>query len=604
MSDINESDLNEETPFVDFSDLDDQVKNENKEKKDQIKEEVMKSENNISENNTSTNNEINDKLKDVLNDGSDSIETPKKTSKKKKEDVNEENVSNETEQTTLLPPKTKDKDNKIVLEGEEEKNEEVFIADENAELPSELEEELLNSVDPKSRLHRVITDETEVKKEEYIVDSDNKETIVDEETLSEKDLQEKAKKRKQLEEYYEKQTGLKVYGGEGGIPCIYASDNPNLKALKEVDIPSDKIKPIANDDEVLKKNFMEQYITLTNAKDSTVVDHRISRFPCLLSGYYAEMTDFSIGELTSMIRIIRNPEFKFAYKFQQELIMIYNHISWTSLKPNGEKLSFEEWLKSTKFKDLDMFYYGAYDATYPGLSKYDITCGNCHNIFTIEKQNRALAYLLQNGNDPILKDTFVKDVMMERIPVDEMKKTLVYKKANKNYDEKVIKPHNIKISYGCPTLMDILEYLSVFESHLSEIEDLEALIDDSMDGHNLLTMYTMIKSITVPVNRGKNSDGKIVISFYKVDTEIDDDEKRMENRKYIISILKNLPELEFSELFTGKELAEMKRLIGITPILHNITCPHCNANIARIPVEMRGNFFMKTANVVDQIEQF
>jgi hypothetical protein len=125
-----------------------------------------------------------------------------------------------------------------------------------------------------------------------------------------------------------------------------------------------------------------------------------------------------------------------------------------------------------------------------------------------------------------------------------------------------------------------------------------------MDGHNILTLFTLIKSITVPVSRGKNQEGKTVLGFYKVDTEIDDDDKRMENRKYIVSILKSLPEKEFADLFTGKELAERKRLVGITSILHNITCTNCNANIARIPIDMRGNFFTKTVTVVDQIEQF
>jgi hypothetical protein len=114
----------------------------------------------------------------------------------------------------------------------------------------------------------------------------------------------------------------------------------------------------------------------------------------------------------------------------------------------------------------------------------------------------------------------------------------------------------------------------------------------------------MIKSIVVPVKKGKNADGKSVIGFYEVSTEIDDDNQRMENRRYIVEILKSLPQAEFAELFTGKEIAERKRLIGITTILHNITCPTCNANISRIPIDMRGNFFMKTAAGVDQVDQF
>jgi chemotaxis protein histidine kinase CheA len=592
--------VSETKPFIDFSDLDNEIKEENKDKKEAVKKEIAAEEKAKAAKEVET-SKATSKLEDALS------EEPKtkKENKKKEETQKETTVPPMPENKTEIKeqkPKTKEE---IVLESEEKENvDEKFIADDSVEITDEEEENLMNSIDPKSRIHRVITEEDEKNNEDFIVDSENKEKIVEEESLSEKEKEEKEERQKKLDALFEKRTGFKVYGGEGGVPCLFASDNPNVKALKEFNIPTDKIKPIENNDEALRKNFLEQYITLTNAKDSTVVDHRVTRFPCLLSGYYAEMTDYSIGELTSVIRVIRNPELKFASKFQQELVSIYNHISWTSLKPDGEKLTFDEWVKATKFKDLDMFYYGAYDATYPGESKYDITCGNCRNQFTVTKTNRALAYLLQNGNDPLLKDTFIKDVLMERLPSSELKKTLIYNKANTNYSDKVLKPHNIRVSYGNPSLLDILEYLAIFESTLDEIEDFEAIIDDSMDGHNVLTMYTMIKSIVVPVKKGKNADGKSVIGFYEVSTEVEDDDQRMENRRYIVEILKSLPESEFAELFTGKEIAERKRLVGITTILHNITCPTCNANISRIPIDMRGNFFMKTATAIDQIDQF
>lgn len=596
MSNENENSVDipeESSTYVDFSEIDSDVANANKDKKKQLAQEAIKEESE-KESETPINESANALLEESIKE-----EKPKttKTSSKKA------STTSETK-TEVKEKTTSTSSDKLILEEDDAANKaNTPIADDSIDI--EEEEELVNSIDPKSRSHRVVIDESEESKEDFVVDSDNTQEIVTEETLSAEDIAEKEEKRRKLEEMYEKKTGFKVFGGEDGIPCIFASDNPNIKALKEFDIPAEKIKPIANDDEKLMQNFLDQYITMTNAKDSPVVDHRISRFPCLLSGYYAEMTDYSMGELTSVMRVMRNPEYKFAYKFQQELVSLYNHISWTSLKPNGEKLTFEEWLKATKFKDLDMFYFGAYDATYPGIGNYDITCGNCRSTFRVSKSNRALAYLLQNGNDPILKDTFIRDVLMEKIPVEELKKTLIYSKANSVYDEKVIKPHNIKVGYACPTLMDILEYLNVFESLLGDdIPDLEALIDDTMDGHNILTLFTLIRSITVPVNRGKNNEGKNVISFITIDTNVDDDEKRMNNRRYIVKILKDLPESEFAELFSGKEIAEKKRLVGITPILHNITCTNCNSNISRIPIDMRGNFFMKTATVVDQIDQF
>lgn len=583
----------ESSSFVDFSEIENDVANANKDKKEQAAKEVE------SESNVVVETDANDTANDLL-EKSLATEEVKETVKVETKTVEKPKSSKKSS-----TPKQEVKKETLILEEDDNiKKANTPIADDTIDIDDVEEEELANSIDPKSRSHRVVIDEKD-NKDDFIVDSDNTQEIVDEETLSKEDLAEKEAKRKKIEELYEKKTGFKAFGGEGGIPCVYASDNPNIKALREFDIPADKIKPIANDDEKLMQNFLDQYITMSNAKDSPVVDHRISRFPCLLSGYYAEMTDYSMGELTSVMRVMRSPEYKFAYKFQQELVSLYNHISWTSLKPNGEKLTFEEWLKATKFKDLDMFYYGAYDATYPGVGNYDITCGNCHSTFRVSKSNKALAYLLQNGNDPILKDTFIRDVLMEKIPVDELKKTLIYSKANSVYDEKVIRPHNIKVGYACPSLMNILEYLNVFESLLGDdIPDLEALIDDTMDGHNILTLFTLIRRITVPVNRGKNSEGKSVISFITIDTDVDDDEKRMNNRRYIVKILKDLPESEFAELFSGKEIAERKRLVGITPILHNITCTNCNSNISRIPIDMRGNFFMKTATVVDQIDQF
>lgn len=585
----------ESSSFVDFSEIENDVANANKDKKEQAAKEIE------SESNTVVEPDANDAANDLLEK---SLATEEE---KRPEPVRVETKTVEKPKSSKKPsaPKQEVKKETLILEEDDNiKKANTPIADDTIDIDDVEEEELANSIDPKSRSHRVVIDDKD-NKDDFVVDSDNTQEIVEEETLSKEDLAEKEAKRKKIEELYEKKTGFKVFGGEDGIPCVYASDNPNIKALREFDIPADKIKPIANDDEKLMQNFLDQYITMSNAKDSPVVDHRISRFPCLLSGYYAEMTDYSMGELTSVMRVMRSPEYKFAYKFQQELVSLYNHISWTSLKPNGEKLTFEEWLKATKFKDLDMFYFGAYDATYPGVGNYDITCGNCHSTFRVSKSNKALAYLLQNGNDPILKDTFIRDVLMEKIPVEELKKTLIYSKANSVYDEKVIRPHNIKVGYACPSLMDILEYLNVFESLLGDdIPDLEALIDDTMDGHNILTLFTLIRRITVPVNRGKNSEGKNVISFITIDTDVDDDEKCMNNRRYIVKILKDLPESEFAELFSGKEIAERKRLVGITPILHNITCTNCNSNISRIPIDMRGNFFMKTATVVDQIDQF
>jgi len=608
MSDENNNvieDSNTETQ-IDFSDFDSEFANANKTEKEKIIAEVEREKETKSEP-VVENSTASSKLEEAISEESEKkpiVEEKvpeKKVSKKKETSVTpvSEVVKEEKTETS------KKKSDLILDEDEIKERSKIEITSDDVENEAEDDEirSIINSQEPNARQHRVVDDESE-SKEDFIIDTDETETIIEKEEKKEtvEDIEEK---RKKVDEYFEKRTGFKVYGGEGGTACIFASDNPNIKALREFDIPSDKIKPISNSNDSLRQSFLDQYITLKNAKDSTVVDHRITRFPLLLSGYYAEMTDYSMGDLTKVIRTLRNPDLSFVRKFQQELLSLYEHISWTNLKPEGEKLTFEEWLSSTKYQDLGMFYFGAYDATYPGESKYDITCGNCHQSFTVSKKNRALSYLLQNGKDPILTDRFIYDVMHEKIPASEFKKTIIYSKANTPFDEKVLLPHNIKVSYNCPSLLDILEYLSIFEDELSEdFEDLEALIDDTMDGHNVLVMYTMIQSLILPVNKGKNAEGKNVISFYELSTKVEDPNERMENRRHIVSILKTLPTDEFAQLFKGKEIAERKRLVGITNILHNITCTECGSNISRIPIDMRVNFFTRAATAVDQIDQY
>lgn len=595
-----DSSILENKAVVDFSDIDTEIEKESKSKKEKIESTLKEKEEKKEE--SFKDPELNDKLAKAIFDEEED---------KSKEEVKHKITKNNSykKEPEVVKEKIEESNNEelILEEDEVKKRAKTSIIDDDdiSDEATEEDEELFTTPDPRSNPHRVnISDSKSEIKEEFVIDTEHKEKIIDEKETNTETNQKKEELQKKIDERLVKRTGYKVYGGEGGTPCIVASDNPNIKALEEWNIPSDKIKPIANNDESLKKAFLDQYITLSNAQDSTVVDHRISRIPLLLSGYYAEMTDYSMAELSSVLRVIRNPEYKFARRFQEELVSLFNHISWTSLKPNGEKLTFDEWVSKTKFADLNMFYFGAYDATYPGMGSYDITCGNCNNRFSVSKTNRALSYMLQNNNDPILTDTFIRDVLMEKIPVSDLRKTLVYSKANTNYDEKVIRPHNYKISYGCPSILDVLEYLSVFDEYLKDdFEDFDAIIEADSDGHNLLSMYTMIKSVVLPVIRGKNANGQNVVSFYKIDTEIEDPEERMKNRRYIVKILKDLPQSEFGELFTGKEVAERKRLTGIVHILHNTVCPNCGVTIPRIVIDMRTNFFIRTATVVDRIDQ-
>lgn len=535
----------------------------------------------------------------------------------KEEIMNGDNTNNSKLESFLSEDKKDSKDeipyepeNEENVNKEESENDDSFVLESDIEKDSETKEEEYTEEDDKELMNEINLSESisvpklnieeiennDKKQDDFVISQNKSEKVVDtvkndkEETI-----------RQKLERRHEKETGYKVYGGENGNPSSYASDNPFTDKFKDKTIPSEKIRQVRKDEE-LEQLFLNTYINNSNG----AISPRITRIPLLLSGYYAEITNYTYGDLAGIIRISRNPDLRFLRRFQEELISIYNHISWTSLTKPGERLSFDDWCAKTLFPDLDQFYYGGFDATFPGESKYNIVCGRCHQPFDIVRTNRQLCYALQNsGDDSLFNDLTIKNILLGKTQPSSMKNISVYKKAHELYEGKVITPNNIKVSYGVPSIFDVLEYLTVFEEILSSsFEDFGDLMDESSPNHNILKMYTYIKKLTVPVVIGKNKEGKDIIDFYCVDTTIPDDNKRIENRKQIITILNRLPKDSFSQLFKGKEVAEKVKLKGIQHMIHNIKCPTCGVNITRVKIDMQTNFFTEAAQTVDLIEQY
>lgn len=619
---INES-IGENEAFVDFDELDESIAKQQKERKEKAKAEI---ETEKEELRTTESNEIVEETKPVEKKAENKLKD--KLNKPKKEEITEE------KQDVIVPKietvkheSLSDHVDEAISEIKEEhpttsKKDDIPIV-ETDEIEAKKEVPIMEELSPEEMIeYNKLIVNSELLKNGINTDSkidnskeEDSEIVIDEENTSEvvKDNHEEEEKKKQLEEnnkkisnLYKKMSGFSIYGGADGVPCYLSAENSTIKGLSKLNIPVEKIKPIANDDESLKKAFLDQYINLTNAKDSIVSDHRTTRVPLILSGYYIDIKDYSMGEIASIVRMEANEDMSFVRKFQEELVSIYNHIFWTSLdKENGGPISFDEWLKVTKFGDLNMLFYGAYDSTFPGKSSYNITCNRCHYTSVVEVENKNLCYMMQNRNDPILKDTFIRDVMTGKLPTDSLKKTLVYTKANTVWDQKLIEPQKIRVGYCSPSLRDIIEYLSIFEELFSEEDiDFEVIMDEGKDGHNLLTLYTLIRNITVPIVKGKNADGKNIISFMKIDTDVDDYNTRMENRRYIVKILKSLPESSFTQLFTGHEVAERKRVKGIINIIKNFNCENCHTSSGNVIIDMRMGFFIKAAAAADQMNRF
>lgn len=405
-----------------------------------------------------------------------------------------------------------------------------------------------------------------------------------------------------LDKRIQRRTSSVIYGNGIGdnILSSVATENTMLKELRKLEIPNNKVVAVNTDEKSTHQAFLKQY---TSPSQSPIIAPRMVRFPLLLSGYYAEMRNYTYGEHQSVVRNATNPDLKFSTRLQEELISLFSHIVWTSIKPN---ISFDEWVAFTKFPDLQQFYYGAFDATYPGETPYNITCGieSCANQFTVTKNNRELNYAVHKS----ITDRFLHDVLLEKIPASELKNTPIYKEANTLYEEKVLPQIHFKVHYGVPSILDVLEWLAAFDDQLSDdFEDFNGLLDETVSGHNVLKLYTYIQKLTVPVIVGKDNKGRNILRFKCIDATKDDivnDSNSLSNKKMIISLLKNLDKDIFRELFTGEEVAKKLRLVGIVHMLHNVKCPACGTNLIRIPIDMQDTFFTEAIKTVRAIAQY
>ena len=441
-------------------------------------------------------------------------------------------------------------------------------------------------------------------KDSFIIDRSNKNNN-GKKNEKQKLLDEKVEAfKKKTEEYQHSISRFNTYGAEieGSFGPSVSSENNVLKKIGSRKLKSNEFtKTIANDEEN-KNLFLSQYITMENQSESPVSGHRITRVPCLLSGYYAEIKTYTFAEMADFIRKANEPNKTFKLKFAEELDSLFSHIVWTSYQKKGEPLTLDEFLKKTKLPDLDQIYYGAYDASFPGTTSYNITCGSCGEEFPIEKTNKQLCYHLQNRGDTVLSDSFIHDILLQKKSVEELKNTKVYQIANTLYEDKVIYPNNIKVSYGTPSILDALETCAVIEDNYSnEFPDTSAIIDPRHKHYAILKLFASIKKLVLPVNAGTDERGRIIVKFYEVSTEDDDIDKRLEARKYIIKILNDLPEAQFSDLFDGKEVAKKVNIRGIQHLIPDVFCPNCKKYIGNIFLSMRTTFFMHTTEIVNGI---
>ncbi|MBR1818095.1 MAG: hypothetical protein IJ772_04525 [Bacilli bacterium] len=618
---------------IDFSDIESSQETSKAEVKPKKEEETLKTETPKVEQIPAT--DVNDKLMDALNEVERTPEVPVKK-EEPKDEVKEEKKEEESptlkqEQKTKKKESKKEKtdDSDIILETDlknSESSPEVIAKDLDDEELTEFEKKAQKEIQKLSDQTEKITGELEDLYQErrnvtfddnVSEDSEAPDVVIEEkgkkikvEKKSDTYEDKIAKKEKELQDVVDKaikaSEKFQYYGGEieGSFPSFVSSQNKILKNFSKKNIPAEKIQTTtrANDPEN-EELFIKQYITQESASSSPVVAPRITRVPMILSGYYVELKNFTYTEMADYARKIQEPNITFKEKLIRELDAIYSHIVWTSFMKRGEVLNYDEFLSKTKFGDYLQLHFGMYDASFPGTTSWTITCSRCKHQFLIQKTSKQLCYLLNNRNDTVLSDKFLHDVLIQKVSVNEMKNTRIYQFANSMYSDKVIYPNNIKVGYESPSMVDILETLDILEeSYSTDFPDTGDIMDSNKPNYTILLLLCSIHKLWVPLVAGQDKDGKNIIRFHELDatfkgnTEAHVDE-RVKARKYIIATLMSLPEEQFAELFTGRDVRLRVKAEGIRHFINNIECPNCGSRIGNIPIDMRDSFFGRTTEI-------
>ena len=134
--------------------------------------------------------------------------------------------------------------------------------------------------------------------------------------------------------------------------------------------------------------------------------------------------------------------------------VIYEKIAAIS----SERMSFEEWLRNTSVEDIETFYYGLYNATFPNEGTYTFICPNCG-------EERSIRI----GHNNLFRTT--DKAKMKKL-INTVSKEAISKAAREKYslvgktEAFVLDDSGIIVEIRTPSLWDSLEILRVVpESH-------------------------------------------------------------------------------------------------------------------------------------------
>lgn len=369
-------------------------------------------------------------------------------------------------------------------------------------------------------------------------------------------------------------------------PIVLTSDNPFIEELESFTPDLDKI--LIKDSDMSDPKEVEVLNQYINPKKSPIVMPRVVKVPLLLSGYSADIRAYSNNDLFAVNRTNHDETLPYSARMRKEIESLWEHISWDS---KGYYNDFNKFIKNTFIEDIDMLYFGAKDATYPGAATYNITC-SCGHEFTVTKKNHDLHVLVQRG----LKPQDIKDILLnENSENSNLYEKLSIRKEAQSDIKKMLSNKTI-VELGLCTIERYLEWLTVLEGLFgtsgSEYPDISSIEDPSSKGHIYYKMFTYIKRLSLPTIVGKTPKGQNIIGYRGINCTVDNAEVRVANMYRTASFISSMHTDALVEILTGKDIRAMWSIRGIKHRIADIVCPNpeCKAELV-IPLNIRDHFF-------------
>jgi hypothetical protein len=371
---------------------------------------------------------------------------------------------------------------------------------------------------------------------------------------------------------------------EQSIKSITRSKTNSFKAKlqkKNIDekiISAIKLFPYNENDENIRKEYLL-------SRNNMIASPHVAKIVLLMSGYSIDISSFGNWNTLSLERSMRNTSYDFVDKELIILNAIYDRIiyfSYTKTKP-----TFEEWLETVKYPDYEILFYGLFDANYPGINYYRISCPYCGlEEIVVGKENKDLVVAIDNN--------YSEESLAEQITTKEMGKldtsSYLPKWANSTRLRKMTPNTKILFEYGVPTLLDYVRTLNTVRriSRRDNTQiDLGKILDPESEEYSRILLYLYIKTVGLPSPiYGDPARPKEPTSYKYIG---------LTNKADIVEIINSLDFEDYTSLLNGDPIRDLLLKRSVYYFIKDSQCTNkdCGKIIKYINLDPRKIFFSR-----------